>query len=279
MRFKNGIGVCGIIFMMLTGGCLAKGTVANASNDTNVLLNPDKTYQYDVTEDGVADQVKVKIVDNKDKDDSATIKIFVNGQVAFEQKREADPFWSVNLIRLENGKVFFDIYSTILSDDACMHQLYACEEGKLKSVYDFQKYYDRYADYFLVNVEVISGNTIKTSVMAQFYTTGRIWYDMTVCYEDGQFKIASDAFTPKYKEMDRKNKWTANRKIKVYKKAGSKRTAYTLKKGNTIKLNQVVYKDNKVYFKVKNSKGKTGYILASKSSNPAGFFKEAHYAG
>lgn len=279
MRLKKSIGFCGIVFMMLTGVCLAKGTVANASNVANELLNPDETYQYDVTEDGVTDQVKVEIVDNKDKADSATIKIFVNGQVAFKQKRESDPFWSVNLIRLENGKVFFDIYSTILSDDACIHQLYSCEEGKLKSVYDFQKYYAKYADYYLVGVEVVSGNTIKTSVMAQFYTTGRIWFDMTLRYEDGAFITTSDAFMPKYKEMDRKNKWTANRKIKVYKKAGSKRTAYTLKKGNAIKLNQVVYKDNKVYFKVKNSKGKTGYIPASKNGNPAGYFKEAQYAG
>lgn len=279
MRLKKGIGFCGIAFMMLTGVCLAKGTVAHASNDANVLLNPDETYQYDVTEDGVTDQVKVKIVDNKDKDDSATITIFVNEQVAFEQKREAGPYWNVNLIRLENGKVFFDIYSTILSDDACIHQLYSCEDGKLKSVYDFQKYYARYGDYYLVNVEEVSGNAIKASVMAQFFTTGSIRFDMTLRYEDGKFRTTSDTFALKYEKGYRKNKWTANRKIKVYRTAGSKRRAYTLKKGNVIKLSKVVYKDHKVYFKIRNSKGKNGYIAAAKKYSYTHYFKEAQYAG
>lgn len=274
MRLKKGIGFCGIVFMMLTGLCLAKGTVAHASNDANVLLNPDKTYQYDVTEDGVEDQVQVKIVNNKDRDDSATIKIFVNEQIAFEQKRPAGPYWNVSLIRLENGKVFFDIYSVILSDDDCMHQLYTCQDGKLKSVYDFQKYYNRYADYYLVNVVSVSGNTIKTSVMAQFFTTGRITFAMTLRYEDGEFRTTSDSFALK---GDRK--WTVNRKIKVYRTSGSKRRAYTLRKGNVVKLSKVVYKDHKVYFKVRNSRGKNGYIAAARKYSYTHYFKEAQYAG
>ena len=115
--------------------------------------------------------------------------------------------------------------------------------------------------------------------MAQFYVTGRVQFDMNVSYKDGKFKGTSSSFAPKYKTMGRKNKWTVNRKIKVYKKAGSKKLAYRLKKGNVVKLNKIVYKGNKVYFQVKKSNGKTGYIAATKKMSSTFFFKEAQFAG
>ena len=258
---------------------LGKGQVSNAASTANVSVQPDVVLsKYDVTGDGKADAIKVKIVDNKDEKYSATMQLFVNDKIAFQQKREASPDWNVKLIKLANGKVFFDIYSTIGSDDACIHQLYICKDDKLKSVYDFQKYNNNYADYFFVDIVKVSGNTLKTNVRAQFYTTGSIQYDMNLNYKNGKFVRTSNKFTPKYKKMSRKNKWTAEKKIKVYKKAGSKKVAYTLKKGNVIKLNKIIYKSNKIYFQVKNSKGKTGYIPAAKKYTSS-YFKEAQYAG
>ena len=279
MRLKRTIQFYVFVFMLFAVGCLAKEEVAKASNTLNVSLTPDKVYQYDVNEDGLTDKVKVKVVNNEDEEYSGVLKIYVNEDIVFEQKRNQDPVWYVQLIRVENGKVFFDIFSTIASDDACMHQLYSCQNGKLKSVYNFQKYYNKYADYYLVNIVKVSGNTIKTSVMAQFYVTGRLQFDMKVIYKDGTFKRTSSSFAPKYTSEGRKNKWTVNRKIKVYKKAGSTKLAYTLKKGNVVKLNKVVYKGNKVYFQVKKSNGKTGYIAATKKMSSTFFFKEAQFAG
>ena len=48
---------------------------------------------------------------------------------------------------------------------------------------------------------------------------------------------------------------------------------------NVIQINKVVYKNNKLYFQVKNSQGKTGYIPASKSVKSMNTFKEAQFAG
>lgn len=274
MRLKRSIPFYVFVFMMFAGVCLAKGEVAKASKTDNLSLTPDKVYQYDVNGDGVADKVKVKIVYNNDEQYSRVIQIFVNDEVVFKQKREQDPVWYVSLIRLENGKVFFDIYSTVCSDDDCIHKLYSYQNGKLKSVYNFQKYYNKYADYYLLNITKVSGNTIKVSVMAQFFVTGRIRFDMNLSYKDGTFKRTSDSFA-----LKSKHKWTANRKIKVYKKAGSKKVAYTLKKGTVVKLNKVVYKNNKVYFQVKKTNGKKGYIPATTKMSSTCYFKEAQFAG
>lgn len=46
-----------------------------------------------------------------------------------------------------------------------------------------------------------------------------------------------------------------------------------------VKLNKVVYKGNKVYFQVKKSNGKTGYIVATKHMSPTLYFEEAEFAG
>lgn len=102
---------------------------------------------------------------------------------------------------------------------------------------------------------------------------------MNVAYKKGKFKRTANTFRPKYES--RKNKWTAGRKIKVYKKAGSKKTAFTLKKGNTVKLEKIIYKNNKVYFRVKRSKGKvkTGYIPGAKKWADPQYFEEAQFAG
>lgn len=225
MKVKNSIKFY-IVCIMLVFICLDKMGVTKAANAS--LKSGVINSSYDVTGDGAKDAVKVELTDDvkpTDKDGrTGMIQVFVNDKIVFEQKRESDPCWDVKLIKLANGKVFFDIESTIMSEDDCIHQLYIWENGRLKSVYDFQKYFDKYASYYFVNIVKISGNTINTEVMAQFHTTGRVYYNMNIKYKDGKFARTSNTFSPKYKKMSMKNKWTAKKKIKVYKKAGSKKT-------------------------------------------------------
>lgn len=282
MRLKNSI-VFYIVCIMLV--CICSGKVQAASQAGISLKSGESNSSYDVTGDGVKDTVRVELTDNVKPTDedgrTGMIQVFVNDNIVFEQKREADPCWDVKLIKLANGKVFFDIESTVMSEDDCIHQLYIWENGKLKSVYDFQKYFNKYASYYFVDIVKVSGNTINTEVRAQFHTTGMVRFNMNIVYKDGAFKRTSNTFTPKYKAMSRKNKWTAGKKIKVYKKVGSKKTAYTLKKGNVVKLNKIIYKNNKVYFQIKNNngKGKRGYIPAAKKYSYPQYFKESQYAG
>ena len=55
--------------------------------------------------------------------------------------------------------------------------------------------------------------------------------------------------------------------------------AYTIKKGNIIKINKIVFKNNKVYFQIMNEKGKTGYIPCARKYKYKQDFKEAMFAG
>lgn len=281
MIFKRGW-FFGILLCVLAVFGATQQVEAAGNGIVLLELYPDMeaTYtKYDVTGDSVKDTVKVTLTYPNDEMYSGTMKVYVNGDLVFEQTREQDPGWTVKLIKLKNGKVFFDIASTIVSDDCCIHHLYVYKNKQLKSVYDFQKYYEQYATYYNVETTAVSGNTIKTTVWAQFYTTGMINFNMNVAYKNGSFKRTANTFRPNFEDPTKK--WTAGRTIKVYKSAGSTKLAYTLKKGNTVQLNKIVYKNNKVYFQVKrsNGKGKTGYIpCAKKWTNPQ-YFDEAQFAG
>ncbi|MBQ9984075.1 MAG: hypothetical protein IJP29_05750 [Lachnospiraceae bacterium] len=233
--------------------------------------------EMDVTSDKVADTVKIQFTAGEEY--SRTLKIYINDKQVFTQKRVPDPTWNVQLIRLKNGKVFFDISSTIVSDDACIHRLYAYKSGKLKKVYDFQKYYAKYATYYTVRVTGVSGNKLKTKVSSMFYLTGAISYDMNLAYKGGKFKRTANQYKVKYTYTT--NSWTAGRTIKVYKKAGSKKLAFTLEKGDKVKINKVIYKNNKPYIQVKQREGagKTGYIPCVKKYADPQYFEEAMFAG
>lgn len=239
-----------------------------------------KTFKkYDVTGDGKEDTVKISVKWNSNRND-AVLKIFVNDKLAFKSKAVDCIYWSVDLVQLKNGKVFFELLSLVSSDDVDIHGLYQYDNGKIKSCYDFLEFYSEYAHNFNMNLYKVKGNTLYTVVSGQFYATGAIGHKMKLVYKKGKFQRESNSYPILYNSQ-KNNKWTAKRKVKVYKKPGSKTITYTLKKGNVVKINQMVYKNNKMYFKIKNKngKGKTGYIPVEKADKAKTYFKEAYFSG
>lgn len=245
-------------------------------------VNKSKTYKkYDVTGDGVADKVTLKITKGKDKYDR-TLKIKVNGLSVYKHTAQDSQFWDVNLVCLKNGKVYFEIYSLVSSEDIELHELYQYKNGTLKRVFDFQDYGGGYVTHYFVSIKKVSGNTIYTNASAQFLTTGGfLEYKMKLKYSKGKIKRVTNTYKLKYDGENMKNHWTVNRKIKVYKKPGSSSLIYTLKKGDVIKINKVIYKNKKVYFEVKNKngQGKKGYIRGTKTYPNKLYFKESWYSG
>lgn len=258
-----------------------KGLKSNSNDSTGEKVSLEKNVeysQYDVTGDGRTDKVEIQQKKHKDNNESITLKVLINDQLAFQEKELYEPYWYVDLIKLANGKVFFSIGARE-NDYILTLKLYAYKDDKLECVHDFYENYNNYASSYIVNIHNVFGNTIETEVSAQFHVTGGVQYDMDLEYKDGSFKNTSSEFPIKYKEMSKKNKWTVNRTIKIYKEAGSKDTAYTLKKGNVVKIDKVIYKNDEVYFQVVNSKGKTGYMEGVKEYQDISFFKEVMFAG
>lgn len=234
--------------------------------------------EYDVTGDGIKDTVQAVMSFNK-KTQKYSYKITINDVSVFEETggESEDAWWSLKLLSMQDGKVFFAISRSSFNDYIVKHGLYEYVDGTLNWFYDMQRD-GRYCDRYDVTINKVAGNTIYTNVSAQYYTTGWISYKVNLSYQNGTIKVMSNSSSIKYSKY-RKNKWTANKKIKVYKKIGNKKSSYTLKKGDKIKINKIVSQGNKVYFKIKNKKGKTGYIPAAKKFPSKVYFKEAQYAG
>lgn len=234
--------------------------------------------EYDVTGDGTADTVQAVISFNK-QTQKYSYKITINDVSVFEETggESEDAWWNLRLFSMQDGKVFFDISRSSYNDYIIKHGLYEYVNGTLNWFYNMQRD-GSYCDRYDVTINKIDGNTIYTNVSAQYYSTGWISYKVNLSYENGTIKTMSNSSSITYSKY-RKNKWTANKTIKVYKKIGQKKASYILKKGDKLKINKIVSQGNKVYFQIKNKKGKTGYIPAAKKFPSKAYFKEAQYAG
>lgn len=234
--------------------------------------------QYDVTGDGIADVVQA-VIGYDEQAQKYSFKVTVNDVSVFEETSDEneDAWWNIGLFSMQDGKVFFDISRRTYNDYIQKHGLYEYVNGTLNWFYNMLRD-TRYCDRYDVTINKVTGNRIYTNVSAQYYTTGWISYKLNLSYKNGAIKPASNSSSIIYSKY-RKNKWTANRKIEVYKKAGKKKVSYTLKKGDKIKINKIVFQGNKVYFQIKNKKGKTGYIPAAKKYPRKWYFEDAQYAG
>lgn len=278
------VGKCIWVCLICLVAVFMSDTKAQAATPAIYQFQPayeDGTQSYedmDVTGDGTNDVIELQYIEESDYE--GICKICVNGKQTFYEKRSEEPTWGecpswdVQLIRLKNGKVLFDIACAAV-DKGNTHSLYSYKGGKLTKIYDFQKYYKQYAPIYTVRITGVSGNKIRASAYAMFFTTGGISYNINFVYKSGKVKLATNRYKIQYK--DTTNKWTVGRTIKVYKKAGSKKLAFTLKKGAKVKLNQVIYRNNKPYIEVtrKTGKIKKGYIPCVKKYASPRYFEEA----
>lgn len=249
---------------------------------TEQIVNSSKTYEkYDVTGDQKADKLEISIERVGETKNDGRLCIYINDKLAYESLAADYMFWNIGLVYLENGKVFFDIRSMVGSDDLGIHMLYEYKNGELECSCDFLEYYNRHANYYDVSIYKVGSNTIYVKAHVQFFTTGNfLSYNMKYKYKDGGIQRVSTVHTILYGQGQR-NKWTANRSIKVYENPGSKKVIYTLKKKDVIRINKVVYKGRKIYFQIKDKrgKGKTGYIPAADEYPDKLYFLEAKYSG
>lgn len=275
---------------------LGKGERASAAqggydNLGTWKIGDEKTItKYDVTGDGQTDSIKITVTKIEDEYDSniGELKIYVNEVLAFQKSAFELQYWVVNFVSLKNGKVFFDISNMVVSDDVGLHVLYQYKGGTLQSIYNFLKLYGNLKYVFNCSTKInsVKENTIFVSAAGQFNVTGGIMYNVKLVYKNGGFQRKSNRYSILYNKKKgtyayKKNRWTAARKIKVYKKAGGKKVIYTLKKGDVIKINAVVYKKNKIFFEVRNKKGKgkKGYIPAAMKLKFPSYFEEAIFVG
>ena len=273
-----------VMWMLLFGlvAVFTLGTKVQAATPTiyefkSSYDSSEQTYTgMDVTGDEKNDTVKVKFTEYN-YGFAGACKIYVNGEQVLTEKDKYGRTWSIGLIRLENGKVLFDVHSGQESCSSCRHKLYLYKKGKLKMVCDVQKNFEKYSSHYDVDVIGVEGNKVQMEAYAMFNVTGIIRYNMEFVYKNGKMKPTSNQYDIIYTSGS--PEWTVAKKITVYKSAGSKVQVFTLKKGEKVYLDKVIHKKNKPYIKVRKKSGKVGYIPCPTQYSYPHYFEECMFAG
>lgn len=237
--------------------------------------------KIDITGDKKKDKIRVVYKPTEYVDDydivRGVLKIYVNGKCAFKEDGAYRPEWSIQAVRLQSGIGFLRITGAHGTVQGTRGGLYYCRKNKLKLAYDLVGLTKGHKNGY-ENIQLSAkGNKIIIDRLTQFNLTGRFSYRQTLVWRKGKLQLASRKMKIK---SDNPKVWTATKTIKVYKKIGSKKTAYYLKKGQKIKIIGLTYKNKDYYFKVKHvGKKGVGYIPNSSAVTYPYYFEECVFAG
>ena len=275
--------------VVLFAACMYVKPAEAAKTVKPITLKNEKTIsKYDVTGDGKKDKVKIKCTkpDKYLQGYGTEWKVIVNGKSVLR----IAPMWDecqpeVQLYRVSKKRVYLSITERLPNnDDISGCALFQMKKGKLHKVCDF---YDPIvksitAFHYYVNISKMTSKSMTVECSDQLYATGRIVWHMNYVYKNGKWKKTGNVYRvfydPDNEWIDHSSGWTANRKLNVYTTTSLKKKAFTVKKGEVVKIKKLCIKNGNTYIQLTNKRGKKGWIKNPKKYSD-GYFKEVHFAG
>ncbi len=237
-------------------------------NPTKVTLKANKTYdKYDVTGDGRADTIKIRI--KKDEYDTYySLKIAVNEKTRYEMKEEFSSFWDYEFVlyTLKNGKPFLSINTYLNNGDGPLNGLFQYKSGKMKQVADFNTFLSgnwKYGYHSNGRVLNVKGNSIYTEQGLMGYTLGVFDVEIRYEYKAGTLRRSSNNYKFTFINGDGKSKnlFKTGKKLTVYKSASAKKKAFTVKTGKYVRVTKCYHNGKVMRYKIKYG-NKYGWIKA-----------------
>lgn len=237
-------------------------------------LETNKKYSYDLNKDGKKETLyfyKDNGIENYE--DKKIIDFYIN-----EKKYSITTYYksySTYLITLANGKRIINISTTIENGYQNYNFLlsYSSGEPVIMKLFKVQ-----WGSQLPVKVK---GNVIYYHTSTQTPRTGRISFFT-------KFKVVGNTVkqikTTEVPQSTSKKTWTAIIKFKAYTKMSGKKVAFTMNKGDKIKITNINATSKLIYAKIKRKdNGKSGWIkIDYKNSWQDGitpYFKECSFAG
>ncbi len=276
---------------MLVGIGAPQTVFAKSSNKVKnpamVDLSLNKSYaKYDITGDGKADTVKCTGKWEESYDGFQGLKITINGKTVLRDKETFYYELNAKLCTLKNGKVYLYLYNPAENGDARYCGIYQYQKGKLKCVLNMNKFFGsgKLGYHTQGGVTAVSGNKLTVNMYQQNYELGGI--NVAFDYKYSKGKLVKDGNVAKeytiWAADNNSGKLTAQKNMRVYTKPDGKTKAFSLKKGQQIKVTGIYCKSGKMFLKVQRiSDGKKGYIKCIEDY-PKDFiapFAEVVYAG
>ena len=247
-------------------------------------LKAGRTYNsFDITGDKRNDKFLIREYGSGDyKND---LRIFVNGKVAYHLQTNTgshDTFYgtTAKLITLGNGKSFLFLSCLGDSDSGPVKAILRYTNGRFVRTVDFNALTEEYAGICVPDIKSVSGNTVNVKLYMMSFTTGMSDYTLKYFYKNG--KLVQDSSKTKFlyawKGGSKADTFKANRTIKVYTSVNCDKVAFTLKRGNTVKImSPLRLSSRRVLYQVKFG-NKYGWIIGQ-NRNSSQMFSDAYYAG
>lgn len=281
--YKKSLFIISIAACIVLSPVLSFNQVQAATTGIKPMQN-NKTYKsHDLNGDKRKDSIQLK---TSKSGYQLVASFYVNGKKVYTLPKDDCEFVGYSIITLKNGKHF--IYAFTQGADAGISQymILQYKGNKMSKVVNFTTLMKAYQGASYINnwsspnSITVSGNNIKVVFTSMNWTIGAKNFIFTYKYSGGTLKRASYggnivSYT--------KDPYIAAKKFAVYRKVGTSAKAFTVSKGQKVKVGKYYLKNGKLWLQVKNSSGKTGWIKsltykAAKGYGRSPLFTNAYYA-
>lgn len=245
------------------------------------LKNQKNITKYDITGDGKKDTIRIDCEESVESDEGVEISwtVTVNGEVVYRNNPEYyTETLSVVLYQVSSKVNYLHIQEDVGSnDDINASAFYRFQDGKFTKICDIYEPLCKYIYNFHFYAEPlqVTQKKIVVSYANQFSATGYLSWNVEYRYKDGEWKKQGKTYA-----LTEVKKMTGNRKFTVYKTAGGTAKAFTVKKGQKIKIKKICLKNKKTYVQIVLSDGKKGWLESPSKALPERYyFKEVVFAG
>lgn len=277
--------------VILAAAPTAAKEVSAASAESRYTVNPgiatlqtNCTYNYyDVTGDGKTDSLALEAAsyDSFNTGKQGYLKIYINGENVFtlnDPYYKGDATWKydVKLCTLNNSEVFFFIRTCSETGYYNFCRLYRYDNGSMKSVLNLKNTYKNVFHHReRMDVANVTGNRIQMQWYGQLGAVGALNWMVEYRWDSGKFYRTGRTCPVLPDEKERS--FTASKSFRAYTTAALKQKAFTVHKGDILKVTQVYNNSKYAFVRLMNEKGKAGWIPCPNTHSP--YFKEAMYVG
>lgn len=257
------------ILLIVFTGCFT----VNAAQKSIVKLKVDRTYtQYDITNDGKKDKVRIKKIGGENYWGKVSYALYINNKKLYTWKSKSYQNFSATLIRVSSKKQFIDIKLIGDSDHVSYNKVFYCKSSKMICVKNIMSAIrGNFNIRFDSQVKAATSKYIKYNLVAEPGGIGLI--NCTAIYNISGRKLSLKSYKmpltyndPRYHYRPGTS-WTANRRFPVYTSTTSGKKIFTIDYFERCKIGDVFFSKNGVWIKVYNRSGKSGWAKCPNSLN------------
>lgn len=263
MNKKSCIKGISIAFLLFFSLCFVKVNTYAAAGVK--ILHANKTYKdYDFTGNKKRDSILLK---QKKSGYNVYSYLYVNGKKMYTMpKGEWESSW-MYAITLSNGRTYLILCEEGANPGISDYRLVQYKKGKVASVASFNTAMKNFAggQYISYNPEknvVVSGNTVKITMSEMTWTFGGIEMTYIFKYKNGSLVRSSSIGT-----ASGRSSYVVAKPFSAYTSISSNKKSFSVRQGDRITLTNYYLKNGNLWFKVKNSAGKSGWIKGLKKQN------------